>query len=96
MLPWHLQVEQVGTVLGVVEGEGHGLVDRHGHGARGRVGIIAAVDGDGFEFPLRIVWHVALFFSWMGCGNTVASETLARGRVRQEMISHKHMHPMPV
>jgi hypothetical protein len=54
----NLQVEQVGSVLGIVESEGHGLVDRHGHSARGRVGIIAAVDGDGFEFPLRIVWHV--------------------------------------
>ena len=45
-----LQVEQVGTVLGVVEGKGAGLVDRHGHRLGGRVGAVAGVDGQGFQF----------------------------------------------
>ena len=48
------QVEQVGTVLGVVEGEGAGLVDRHRHRLGGRVGAIAGVDGQGFQFHARV------------------------------------------
>ena len=44
-----LQVEQVGTVLRVVEGVGSGLVDRHGHRLGGRVRAVAGVDGKRFE-----------------------------------------------
>ncbi len=50
----HLQVEQVRAVLGVIEGVGHGLVDRHRHRTRGRVGTVAAVHGQGFQLPLRV------------------------------------------
>ena len=46
----HLQVEEVGTVLRVVEGIGGGLVNRHRHRFGGRFGAVAAVDGDGFQF----------------------------------------------
>ncbi|MCY1445300.1 hypothetical protein D9M71_618090 [compost metagenome] len=45
----HLQVKQVGTVLGVIEGERSGLVDRYGHGLGGGVGTEARVDGQGFQ-----------------------------------------------
>ena len=45
----HLQVEQVGPVLGVVKRVGHRLVDGDGHGLGGRVGGVAAMNGDGFE-----------------------------------------------
>ncbi|MNV09545.1 hypothetical protein D3C71_1000400 [compost metagenome] len=50
----HFQIEQIGTVLGVVEGIGHGLVDRYRHRAGGGIGRVAAVHGDGFRLPLRI------------------------------------------
>ena len=46
----HLEVEQVGAVLGVVEGERGGLVNRHGHRLGGRVGAVTGVDGQGFQF----------------------------------------------
>ena len=45
----HLQVEQVGAVLRVVEGIGDGLVDRHRHRPGGWFGRVAGVDGEGFE-----------------------------------------------
>jgi hypothetical protein len=48
-----LEVEQVGAVLGVVEGVGCGLVDRHRDGLGGRVGTVAAMHGDGFDFHDR-------------------------------------------
>ena len=50
----HLEVEQVRAVLGVVEGVGDGLVDRHRHRAGGRVRGVAAVHGDGFGLPVGI------------------------------------------
>ncbi len=50
----YLQVEKVGTVLGVIEGIRHRLVDRHRHRAGSRVGTVAAVHGQGFQLPLRI------------------------------------------
>ncbi|MNZ66269.1 hypothetical protein D3C78_844880 [compost metagenome] len=56
----HLQVEQVGAVLGVVERVGGGLVDRHGHRPGGRIGAVAGVDGEGFQFHatlLRMGWQ---------------------------------------
>ena len=46
----HLQVEQVGAVLGAVEGVGHRLVDGHGHGLGGGVGAVACVYGQGLDF----------------------------------------------
>ena len=46
----HLEVKQVGAVLGVVEGERGGLVNRHGHRLGGRVGAVTGVDGQGFQF----------------------------------------------
>ncbi|MCY1425350.1 hypothetical protein D9M71_411370 [compost metagenome] len=45
----NLQVKQVGAVLGVVEGEGGGLVDRYGHRLGGRVGAEARMDGKRFQ-----------------------------------------------
>jgi hypothetical protein len=45
-----LEVEQVRTVLGAVEGVGRGLVDRHGHGLGDRIRGVAGVDGERFEF----------------------------------------------
>ncbi len=47
----HLQVEQVGAMLGAVEGVGHGLVDRHRHRVRGRVGRIAGMHGQRLGLP---------------------------------------------
>mmetsp|Transcript_5968 Transcript_5968/g.23715 ORF Transcript_5968/g.23715 Transcript_5968/m.23715 type:complete len:341 (+) Transcript_5968:5957-6979(+) len=48
----HLQVEQVGAMLGAVEGIGHGLVDRHGDRLGGRVRRVAAVHRQGLEAPV--------------------------------------------
>ena len=65
----HLQVEQVGAVLRVVEGVCHRLVDRHGHGLGGGIGCIAAMNGDGFNLhvavssKLRILGHAAIVTS---------------------------------
>jgi hypothetical protein len=47
----HLEVEQVGTMLGAVERIGHRLVQRHGHRVRGRLGGVAGVDHAGLEAP---------------------------------------------
>ena len=60
-----LQREQPGGVVGVVEQVGGGLVDRHGPGFGGRVGLLAAVDGQGGEVLLIgggcvVVGHVGL------------------------------------
>ena len=44
-----LEVEQIGAVLGVVEGVGRGLVDRHGGGLGGGLRGVAVVQGDRFE-----------------------------------------------
>ena len=49
-----LEIEEVGPVLGVVEGVGGGLVDGHGHGPGGGLGRVAAVDRD------RLYLHCAL------------------------------------
>ena len=46
-----LEVEQVGTMLRVIEGVGHGLVDGHRHRLGGGVGRVAGVDGSGFKLP---------------------------------------------
>ena len=46
----HLQVEQIGAVLSVVERVGGGLVNGNGNGLGGGFRGIAAVDGDGFDF----------------------------------------------
>jgi hypothetical protein len=46
----HLQIEQIGAVLSVVEGVGGGLIDGNGDGFGGGFRRIAAVDGDGFDF----------------------------------------------
>ena len=48
----HLQVEQVRAMLGVIEGVGHGLVDRHRHRAGGGVRPITAMHRDGLRAPL--------------------------------------------
>ncbi len=45
----HLQVEQVRSVLGAVEGVGRCLVDGHRHGAGGGVGCLSGVDGEGLD-----------------------------------------------
>ncbi len=52
----HLQIEQVGAVLGVIERVRGGLVDRYRHGPGGRVRAIACMNGEGFQF------HGALLF----------------------------------
>ena len=44
-----LQVEQGGGVIDVVEHVGGGLIDRHGPGAGGRVGLRTGVDRQGLE-----------------------------------------------
>ena len=49
--------EQVRRVVGVLELERCGLVDRHGSGTRGRVGLAADVDLLGLETP--VVTHGA-------------------------------------
>ena len=46
----HLEVEQVGAVLGVVERVGRGLVDGHGGGVGGGFRAVAGVYGKGFDF----------------------------------------------
>ena len=45
----HLQVEQIGTVLGTVKRIGHRLVDRNSNRLGGRVGGVAGVHGQGFD-----------------------------------------------
>jgi len=49
----HLQIEQVGPVLGVVEGKGSGLVDGDGHRFGGGVRGVTGMDGKGFDFRHR-------------------------------------------
>ena len=44
-----VEVEEVGTVLGVVKGVGHGLINRHGDGFGRGVGRVASVDSQGFN-----------------------------------------------
>jgi len=46
-----LEIEQSGAVIGAVEGVGDRLVDRHGNGFRGRIGIVAGMNCD------RLVAH---------------------------------------
>ncbi len=48
------QVEQVRAMLGVIELVGNGLVNRHGDGLGGRVGLEAGMDSQG------LVFHVVL------------------------------------
>ena len=48
-----LQVEERRAVLGAVEGVGDRLVDRHRDRLGGRVGVKAAVQGNGFGFHRR-------------------------------------------
>ncbi len=48
------QIEKIGAMLGAVEGVGHGLVDRHRDRARGRIGRITGVNGEGFGFPVGV------------------------------------------
>jgi hypothetical protein len=45
----HLQIEQIGAMLRIVEGIGRGLVDRHRDSAGGGIGLVAGVDGKGFD-----------------------------------------------
>src|SRR5690606_30065138 len=45
-----LEVEQIGTVLRVIESVGGGLVNRHRHGLGRRVRRVAGVNGKGVEF----------------------------------------------
>jgi hypothetical protein len=45
----HLEVEQVGAMLGAVEGVGGGLVDGHRHRLGGGLGRVAAVYGKGLD-----------------------------------------------
>ena len=47
-----LEIEQRRAVIGAVERVGDGLVDRHGHGLRRRIDVVAAVNGD------RLAFHV--------------------------------------
>ncbi len=51
----HLQVEQVGTVLGVVKGVRGGLIDRHGHRVGVRVWGIAGVNGERFKLHCAVL-----------------------------------------
>ncbi|MNE88658.1 hypothetical protein D3C80_1859850 [compost metagenome] len=46
----HVQVEQVGAVLGVIEFEGDVLIDRHGDGLGGRIRLETVVQRDGGVF----------------------------------------------
>ena len=48
----HLEVEQVRAVLRAVEGEGHGLVDRHRDRPGRRLRRVAAVHRNGLEAPV--------------------------------------------
>lgn len=64
-----LEVEEVGAVLGGVEGVGGGLVDGDGDGLGGGVGGVAGVDGPGFEAPgggRRGLGHGALLVDGRG------------------------------
>ncbi len=63
------QVEQVGAVLGVVEGVRRGLVDRHGGGLGGRFGRVAMMERDGFELHVVLPWCVVSHCGRVG--NTV-------------------------
>ncbi|MNS70297.1 hypothetical protein D3C72_1036390 [compost metagenome] len=51
----HLQVEQVGAVLRIVESVSHGLIDGHRHGARRRIRAVAAMHGHGFQTPVGLL-----------------------------------------
>ena len=59
----HLQREQVGRVLGVVEDVGGRLVDRYRAGARGRIRLLARVQRQGLR---SIIAHFVLlpFHTW--------------------------------
>ena len=53
MLPNSCKREQAGGVVGVVEEVGGGLVDGHGAGSGGGVGLLAAVNGESGEVLFR-------------------------------------------
>ena len=44
------EVEEVSAVLGIVEGIGHGLVDRHRYGLGLGIGLEAGVNRESFVF----------------------------------------------
>ena len=46
----HLQIEEVGAMLGIVERIGRGLVDRHRHGLGCRVRAVARMNRQGLQF----------------------------------------------
>ncbi|KAG0922636.1 hypothetical protein G6F31_019838 [Rhizopus arrhizus] len=58
----HLQIEQVGAMLRIVERVGNRLIDGHGNGARRRIGAVAAMHGNGFQAPIGLLRfsHVSL------------------------------------
>ena len=56
-MPGALQVEQRAGVLGVFEDIGGGLIDRDRAGARDRVGLLAAVQGQGVELQKLGIGH---------------------------------------
>jgi hypothetical protein len=62
-----LEVEQVGAVLGAVEGIGGRLVDRYGDRLGRRFGAVAGVDGEGFEFHAGSPWWLA---QWLCTGES--------------------------
>ena len=59
-----LQREQRGGVVGILEDEGGGLVDGHGAGAGGGVGLIAVMQRAGVksEITIGVVGHRVLFY----------------------------------
>ncbi len=82
----HLEIEQVGTVLGVVERVRSGLVDRHGHGLGGGLGAVAAVDGDGFEFhgcTVPVVKGLSRGYDILPAAGAVVPEILLRYHLSQ-------------
>src|SRR5262249_6264347 len=86
-MPGNLKVEQRGTVLGTVKGVGNGLVDGDGNGAMGRLGLIAAMNSDGFR-P-----HGKSCNGLMDC----SSRPTRKGRrTAQPMTLLDHLGPVPI
>ena len=66
-----LEVEEAGRVIGVAEDVGRGLIDRYGPGAKGRVGLLAGMQGQRVELQELRIGHNVLPWQRLRFGRSV-------------------------